>query len=115
MSVPRKRRLPAWHLLTDEGEKYEFPISVCSISFRRTGACSDGGDRTARSCPVGWGAGTSLNGALAVSAERVASSGLHADFYRTATVTEDGLMFCPTVNTIVFVPEGTPAGMTVLT
>ena len=40
MSVPRKRRLPAWHLLTDEGGKYEFTISVCSISFGRTGACS---------------------------------------------------------------------------
>jgi hypothetical protein len=40
MSVPRKRRLPVWHLLTDEGGKYEFTISVCSISFGRTGACS---------------------------------------------------------------------------
>ena len=40
MSVPRKRRLPVWHLLTDEGRKYEFTISVCSISFGRTGACS---------------------------------------------------------------------------
>jgi hypothetical protein len=52
MSVPRKRRLPAWYLLTDEGGKCEFTISVCSISFGRTGARGRGA-QTARSCPVG--------------------------------------------------------------
>jgi len=49
MSVPRKRRLPTWHLLTDEGGKYEFTISVWSISFGRTGACGRGA-RTELSC-----------------------------------------------------------------
>lgn len=47
MSVPRKSRLPAWRHLTDEDGKYELTISVCSISFGRTGACSGRGARTA--------------------------------------------------------------------
>lgn len=61
MSVPRKRRLPAWHLLTDEGGMYEFTISVCSISFGHTGTCGGRGARTARSCPVGDGDGATLH------------------------------------------------------
>jgi hypothetical protein len=61
MSVPRKGRLPAWYLLTDEGGKCEFTISVCSISFGRTGACGARGVRTARSCPVGDGDGARLH------------------------------------------------------
>src|ERR1700729_2171876 len=61
MSVPRKGRLPAWRLLTDEGGKYEFTISVCSVSFGRTGACSGRGARTARSCPVGDGDGATVH------------------------------------------------------
>jgi hypothetical protein len=71
MSVPRKRRLPAWYLLTDEGGKCEFTISVCSISFGRTGACGGRGAQTARSCPVGDVDGARLNSPAAAEIPNV--------------------------------------------
>src|SRR3984957_5868307 len=71
MSVPHKRRLPVWYLLTDERGKCEFTISVCSISFGRTGACSGRGARTARSHPVGDGDGGTLHPSAAAQIQHL--------------------------------------------